>query len=72
MSLSRKEKDEQSNSSTVSRKSYHVQMEILNSVRSKFLRAQKFCVLNLRGPTPTAKLSKNIPRAKISGSTVSQ
>ena len=40
-SLSRKEKDEQSNSSTVSRKSHYVQMAILNSTCSKFSRAQK-------------------------------
>ena len=37
---------------------------------SKFLHVQKFCWFNFRGPTPTAKLSKNKARAKISGNTV--
>ena len=31
---------------------------------------RKFRVLNLRGPTPTSKLSENKTHAKISGSTV--
>ena len=31
---------------------------------------KKFCALNLRGPTPTAKLGENKTRVKISGSTV--
>ena len=70
LSLSKKEKDEQSNSSTASRKSHHVQVAILNSTLPKFLRAQKFCALNLCGPIPTAKLSENETLEKISGSTV--
>ena len=31
---------------------------------------QKFCWFNFCGPTPTAKLSENKPRAKFSGNTV--
>ena len=31
---------------------------------------RKFCVLNLRGPTPTVKLSENKTRAKLPGSMV--
>ena len=36
----------------------------------KFSREQKIRALNFRGATPTAKLSENKTRAKISGSTV--
>ena len=43
----------------------------MNTPRKSFIRVcRKFHMLNLRGPTPTTKLSENKTRAKISGSTV--
>ena len=43
----------------------------INNKRDQNFRVyRKFRVLNLRGSTPTAKLSENKTRAKISGSTV--
>ena len=44
---------------------------MLGILRSKnFPLLRKFRALNLRGPTPTAKLSENKTREKIKGSTV--
>ena len=68
-SLSRKEKDEQSISSTASRKSHHMQVA-MNSQPANFRVRRKLRALNLCGPTLTVKLSENKTRAKVSGSTV--
>ena len=68
-SLSRREKDDQSNSSTASKKSHRMQVAI-NSTKSTFCVRINIRALKLLGPTPTANLSENKTRVKFSGSTV--